>query len=116
MKELDMGCLLVSIVTVCLNSKEYLEGAIKSVSEQTYPNIEYLVIDGGSTDGSVEIFNKYKDRINKLIIEKDNGIFDAMNKGIRAASGNIIYFLNSDDKFYDNNVVENAIEVFVKNK
>ena len=104
----------VSIVTVCLNSRKYLEGAVKSVSAQTYPNIEYIIKDGGSTDGSAEIFNKYKDRINKLIIEKDNGIFDAMNKGIKSATGDIIYFLNSDDKFYDAHTVEKAAAAFIK--
>lgn len=106
----------VSIITVCLNSREYLEDAIRSVSEQTYPNIEYLVVDGDSTDGTSVIFNKYKERINKLLIEKDDGIFEAMNKGIRLAGGEIIYFLNADDKFYNCHVVTEVIEAFRKNK
>lgn len=105
---------LVSVITVCLNSEKYLERAIKSVSEQTYPDIEYIIIDGGSTDGSAKIFDKYKNRINKLVIEKDNGVFDAMNKGIKLAGGKIIYFLNSDDRFYDNRVVEDAVTIFTK--
>lgn len=116
MKELDKNHTKVSIITASLNSKRYLENAIKSVSEQTYPNIEYIIIDGGSTDGSAEIFNKYRNRINRLLVEKDSGIFDAMNKGIGLASGEIIYFLNSDDRFYDNQVVEKVAEVFTKNK
>lgn len=104
----------VSIITVCLNKKEFLEDCIHSVTSQTYKNIEYIVIDGGSTDRSVEVFDKYKNRIDRLIIEKDNGVFDAMNKGIRLANGDIVYFLNSDDRFYDNRVVEETIAVFVK--
>jgi len=104
--------LKVSIITVCLNSKRYLEEAIKSVSGQTYANIEHLIIDGGSTDGSIEIFDKYRDRIDKLVIERDNGIFDAMNKGISLASGEILYFLNSDDRFYDSQVIKKAVETF----
>lgn len=106
----------VSIITVCLNSKRYLEEAIKSLSEQTYPNIEYIVIDGGSTDGSIDILNKYRDRITEILIEKDSGIFNAMNKGVRLASGEIVYFLNSDDKFYDNKVIETAVGAFTNNK
>lgn len=104
--------LKVSIITVCLNSEEYLEDAMKSVCEQGYSNIEYIVIDGGSTDGSIAIIDKYRNKISKAIIEKDNGIFDAMNKGIKSATGDIIYFLNSDDKLYDNKVVERAASVF----
>ena len=95
----------ISIITVCLNSGDYLEDAIKSVSRQSYPNIEYIIVDGGSTDGSAGIFDKYKDRIDKIVTEKDNGIFDAMNKGIRLSGGDIIYFLNSDDRFFDDRVV-----------
>jgi len=106
----------VSVITVCLNSRRHLEDAIKSVSEQVYPNIEYIVIDGGSTDGSSEIFDGYQSRIDKLLIEKDNGIFDAMNKGIKLATGEIIYFLNSDDKLCDNHVVEKAVAAFISNR
>lgn len=105
---------LVSVITVCLNSRKYLEEAIKSLSEQTYLNIEYIILDGGSTDGSIDIFNKYRDKISKIVVEKDNGIFNAMNKGIRLASGDIIYFLNSDDRFYDNQVIEEAVVAFSK--
>jgi len=106
----------VSVITVCLNSMVFLEAAIKSLLAQTYPNIEYLIIDGGSVDGSVEIFNKYKNRIDRILIEKDNGVFDAMNKGIRLSSGEIIYFLNSDDRFYDNEVVKEVVAAFKGNK
>ncbi len=114
--KLDKRYPVVSIITVCLNSRKYLDDAIKSVSGQTYPNIEYLIIDGGSTDGSVEIFNKYKNRIDRLIVEKDKGIFDAMNKGIGLAGGEIIYFLNSDDRLYDNKVIERVAPLFTGDK
>ena len=97
--------LKVSIITVCLNSEDHLERAMKSVFEQSYENIEYIVIDGGSSDGSPEIFAKYKDKINKLVIEKDKGIFNAMNKGINIATGDIVYFLNSDDELCNNQVI-----------
>ena len=108
--------LKVSIVTVSLNKKEFLEDCITSLINQTYKNIEYVIIDGGSNDGSLEIFNKYRGKIKKLVAEKDNGIFDAMNKGIDLASGEIVYFLNSDDRFFDNNVVENVVKYFTEDE
>jgi len=112
---MDKQGLKVSVITVCLNSAARMEEAITSLIKQSYGNIEYIIVDGGSTDRSSGLFDKYRGRIDKLIIEKDNGIFDAMNKGVRAASGDIIYFLNSDDRFYDDYALEKAAEVFVKN-
>lgn len=109
-------CPKVSVITVCLNSRKFLKYAIESVLEQTYSNIEYILIDGGSTDGSIDVFNKYKNKINKIVIEKDEGLFDAMNKGIKLAAGEIIYFLNSDDKLYDNKVIEKAVAAFNSHK
>ncbi len=102
----------VSVITVCLNCGEYVESAIKSVLCQSYPDIEYIIIDGGSTYASIEIFNKYRCRIDRLVIEKDKGIFDAMNKGLGLASGDIIYFLNADDRFYSPDVVRQAVRDF----
>lgn len=102
----------VSIVTVCLNKKEDLEDCIHSVKNQTYQNKEHIIIDGDSADGSKEIFNKYKNNISKLVIEKDNGVYEAMNKGVKLASGDIIYFLNSDDRFYNDRVIEEAVKAF----
>jgi glycosyltransferase involved in cell wall biosynthesis len=87
----------ISIVTVTLNSEEYLEQAIQSVAAQTYPNIEHIVIDGGSTDTTLDIIDKHEQRINRWISEPDDGIADAMNKGISLATGDFIFFLNSDD-------------------
>jgi glycosyltransferase involved in cell wall biosynthesis len=101
----------VTIITVCKNRKELISEAIKSVERQNYPNIEYIVIDGGSTDGTVEIISSHT-RVNKYISEPDNGIYDAMNKGIRLASGEIIAFLNSDDSYYTNNIISEIVLLF----
>lgn len=88
----------ISIITVCYNSKAHLEEAINSVLNQTYRNKEYIVIDGGSTDGTLNIINKYRDRIDYFVSEKDRGISDAFNKGIKAATGDIIGICNADDQ------------------
>ncbi len=96
---------LISIITVVYNSVQYIEKTIFSVINQSYPNIEYLIIDGGSTDGTLEIIKKYKEYIDYFISETDTGIYDAMNKGIRAASGDYLWFINSGDEIYDLNVL-----------
>lgn len=92
-------CPLISIVTVCLNSAEYIERCINSVLNQTYNNIEYIIIDGGSTDGTVDIIRRHESRISKWISEKDRGLYDAMNKGIAMCGGEFIGLLNSDDTY-----------------
>lgn len=104
----------ISIITVCFQAERTIEGAIQSVLSQKYSPIEYLIIDGGSSDKTLEIVNRYKQKINKLISEKDFGIYDAMNKGLRSATGDIICFLNADDKFYDQNVVGQVVAEFNK--
>lgn len=97
----------LSIITVCYNASSTIETTINSVLSQTYKNFEYLIIDGASADGTTDIIKKYTGSENvRYVSETDNGIFDAMNKGIELASGEWIYFLGSDDIFYDNNVVE----------
>ena len=100
----------VSIITAVFNSRQFIEPALKSVLNQTYKNIEYIVIDGGSTDGTTEIINKYRDKIVKFVSEPDKGIYDGMNKGIKLADGEIIGFLNSDDFYDDNNVIETVVK------
>lgn len=106
----------ISIITVVKNNAQTIKDAIDSVLSQTYQNIEYIVIDGGSTDGTIDIIKKYKNKISKYISEQDKGIYDAMNKGIKEASGDIIGFLNSDDMYNDENVLNRIYEVFAKTK
>ena len=90
----------LSIITVVKNSESNIEKTIRSVIEQKYKNLEYIIIDGKSTDGTIELIKKYKDKVSLIISEKDEGIWDAMNKGIKLAKGDIIGFLNSDDIYY----------------
>jgi len=101
------ACPLVSIITVVLNGGETVERTIRSVINQTYKNIEYIIIDGQSTDGTLDIIERYNDRIAYWVSEKDDGLFDAMNKGISLAKGSIIGILNSDD-WYALDAVENV--------
>ena len=97
---------LISIITVVKNNERYLEQTIKSVINQTYTYIEYIVIDGGSADNTLDIMQKYKNKIDYWVSESDKGIYDAMNKGIDLATGEWIIFMNAGDKFYENNTVE----------
>jgi glycosyltransferase involved in cell wall biosynthesis len=102
----------VSLITVCYNSAKTIEDTIKSVQSQTYPDIEYIVIDGGSSDATKIILSKYKSDIDVLVCEPDEGIYDAMNKGIRMASGDIIGMLNSDDFYPDLDVLTHVSNEF----
>lgn len=97
---------LISIITVCFNTIETIEQTILSVINQTYPHIEYIIIDGGSTDGTVEIIKKYADRITYWVSEPDKGIYDAMNKGIIRATGSWLSFMNAGDRFANSNVLD----------
>lgn len=102
----------VSVITPCYNSADTIEKTLECIENQTYKSLEYIIIDGGSTDGTLEIIERRKDRLPKaftLVSEKDNGIYDAMNKGIRLAKGQLIGILNSDD-FYENDTVEQAVK------
>ncbi len=96
---------LISIITVVYNGEKYFEQTILSVINQTYKNIEYIIIDGGSTDGSIDIIKKYKDNISYWISEPDKGLYDAMNKGIKIAKGELIGMINSDD-WYEQDALE----------
>jgi len=105
----------VSVITVVFNAKNTIAQTIESVLSQTYKNIEHIVIDGGSTDGTLSIIQKYRDKIAKFISKPDQGIYDAMNKGILLASGKVVGFLNADDMFYDKNVIQRVALSFDNN-
>lgn len=96
----------ITVITVSYNSAGTIEETIRSVTGQTYKNIEFIVIDGNSTDGTADILNRYRDKIDILRIEPDSGIYDAMNKGISLSSGEWICFMNSNDHFCNERVVE----------
>lgn len=102
----------VSIITVCYNSGSTICDTIESVLSQTYSNIEYIVIDGGSTDSTKKIVDKYKGFVTHFISEPDKGIYDAMNKGIALATGEIVGILNSDDFFSSNDSISKIIREF----
>jgi glycosyltransferase involved in cell wall biosynthesis len=106
----------ISIITVSYNSEKTIETTFLSVLQQSYSNIEYIVIDGGSTDNTLNIIRKYSDIIDVLVSEQDNGLYDAMNKGISLATGDVIGLINSDDLFCDQDALNKVAKVFEKNK
>lgn len=103
---------LVSLITVVYNAESTIEDTIRSVIEQTYKSIEHIVIDGGSTDGTIDIFHRYEDELDYWISERDAGIYDAMNKGFEIADGDIIGFLNADDVFSDDRALSRVVSAF----
>jgi len=102
----------ISIITVVLNRVDYIEDCIKSVISQDYKDVEYIVIDGGSSDGTLNTIGKYESRISRLVSEPDNGMYDALNKGLRLASGAIIAFLHADDIFAHDQVLSKVAAIF----
>ena len=107
--------LKISIITICRNSETTIDETIQSVLGQLYGNIEYLIVDGGSTDNTIPIIHKYSNRIHYFITEPDKSLYDALNKGIKAATGDIIGILHSDDVFNDNNVIDDIVTIFNEN-
>lgn len=103
----------ISIITAVFNNREYIEDCIKSVLGQTYKDIEYILVDGGSTDGTLEVIKKYEDRISKWVSEPDRGTYDALNKGMGMATGDVIGFLHSDDIYVNECVVEKVAQAFM---
>jgi putative colanic acid biosynthesis glycosyltransferase len=105
---------LITIITVVFNSAATIERTLQSVSDQTYDNFEYVVIDGGSSDGTIELIQKYTDAIDYWISEADRGIYDAMNKGVAASSGEYIMFLNAGDFFYSSSILGETAHAMLK--
>lgn len=102
----------ISIITIVFNRKEFISDCIQSVLSQSYSNIEYIIIDGGSSDGTQEVISQFREKLAVFISEKDEGIYDALNKGIKYATGDIIGILNSDDMFYNSSAIEKVAKVF----
>lgn len=106
----------VSVITAVLSNRRYLSDAIESVLGQTHTDIEYIIVDGGSTDGTIELVQSYGDKINKFISEKDKGVYYALNKGIAMASGEVIALLHSDDFYVNRFVISQIVEAFEQQK
>ncbi len=104
----------VSIITVCKNAAATIEKTIQSVISQGYPEIEHIIIDGNSTDGTLNILDKYRENIAFIISERDTGVYNAMNKGIKRATGDILYFLNANDILYNEKIIEKVVNIFMK--
>lgn len=100
----------ISVITVCKNAEKDIEQCIQSVVDQTYQNLEYIIVDGCSQDGTQDIIGKYRNQISRFISEPDNGLYQAMNKGIRYSSGDFICFLNADDYFIDREVITDVAQ------
>lgn len=103
----------VSVITVCYNRKATIKQSINSVLDQDYPDIEYIIIDGNSSDGTQSIIESYSDKITHYISEPDKGMYDAINKGLKIATGDIIGLMHSDDVFYDRSVVSKIVNTFL---
>jgi glycosyltransferase involved in cell wall biosynthesis len=103
---------LITIITVVFNGEKYLEQTIQSVINQTYDNVEYIIIDGGSTDGTLDIIKKYEDYIDYWVSEKDGGMYNAINKAIKASIGDVIGLVNSDDFLNNKNIIKIISEFF----
>lgn len=107
---------LITIITPTFNNKDTIEDTLKSVIRQNYPFLEYIIVDGCSKDGTLEILERYKNKITRVISEPDKGPYDAMNKGIKEANGEIVGILNSDDLYYCPDVLQKVAETFLKER
>lgn len=108
--------MIISIITATFNSQKNINKCLDSIANQTYKNIEHIIIDGASTDKTLEIINEHSHRPAKIISEPDSGVYEALNKGIKNSTGDVIGFLHSDDSFIDNNCIELIANEFIKNK
>ena len=104
-----------SIITVTYNAGKVLEDTIQSVITQTYKNVEYILVDGGSTDNTLNIINQYRSMIQQVVSEPDQGLYDAMNKGIRMATGDYICFLNAGDAFHEDDTLQQMVHSIAVN-
>lgn len=98
-----------SIITVTYNAEAVLEDTIQSVISQTYHHVEYIIVDGASKDGTLSIIDRYRDRITRIVSEPDKGLYDAMNKGIRLATGDYLCFLNAGDSFHEDDTLQQMV-------
>ena len=105
----------ISIITISFNAKATIEKTLKSVANQSYKDIEHIIVDGGSKDNTIDICNSFS-HISKTISEPDKGVYDAFNKGLRLATGDIIGFLNADDTFYNKNSIQDIADAFNQNR
>lgn len=106
----------ISIITVCYNAEATIGKTIQSVVEQTHPEIEYILVDGQSNDKTMDIINSYQNKISRIISEPDKGIYDAMNKGIKAATGEYLLFLNADDYLISETIIKNICDLLVDDR
>lgn len=106
----------ISIITVCFNSEQTIKGTLESIKNQDYNNIEFIIIDGGSGDGTLKVIENSGVSVAKLISEPDGGIYDAMNKGLRIVSGDIVGFLNADDQYATHSVLSQVVKKFEEEK
>ena len=106
--------LKISIITAVFNNKNTIEDCMNSVLSQSHPDLEYLIVDGGSTDGTLDVIREYEERISKYVSGPDRGIYDALNKGLRLATGDVIGFLHADDLYANDMVIERVASEMVK--
>ena len=104
----------ISIITSVYNNKETIKDAIESVLNQTYKNIEYIIVDGASSDGTIEIVESYGDKISTFVSESDEGIYDGLNKGVSLSTGDVVAFLHSDDIYASDNIVQKIADEFIQ--
>ena len=105
----------ISVITISYNAEDTIEKTLKSIENQSYNNIEHIIIDGGSKDSTLEICNSFSHEA-KIISELDNGVYDAFNKGLKLATGDVIGFLNADDTFYNENSIQDIVDAFSNNE
>lgn len=104
--------MIISIITICFNNESDIRPTIESVVNQSYKNIEYIIVDGASTDSTLDIVNEYKAKIATIISEPDRGLYDAINKGIRAATGDVVGLIHAGDQLYDDDVISKIVKVY----